>query len=66
MKTQKEGYRQRCLKQLQNWVDGKSIHNSIDDECCPDFSCCSNVPETPVEMRRLYQTDYIQKKMGDS
>ncbi len=23
-----------------NWANGISIHNTVEDECCPDFSCC--------------------------
>ncbi len=34
-------YKIRTYKQLHEWVNGNSIHNTIDDECCPDFSCCS-------------------------
>lgn len=33
-------YNQRCIEQGLKWVAGESIHNHIDDECCPDFSCC--------------------------
>jgi len=33
-------YQERCIAQLRRWVDGNPKHNEIDDECCPDFSCC--------------------------
>ncbi len=33
-------YNIRVKAQLKNWVNGKSIHNSVDNECCPDFNCC--------------------------
>jgi hypothetical protein len=33
-------YRERCRCQALNWAMGKPVHNLIDDECCPDFSCC--------------------------
>ncbi len=33
-------YKLRVKQQLKFWVSGKSIHNEIDNECCPDFSCC--------------------------
>lgn len=36
----KPGYKERCEQQLADWVQGNSIHNTVDDECCPDFSCC--------------------------
>lgn len=33
-------YQQRSIDQGRAWVAGESKHNQIDDECCPDFSCC--------------------------
>lgn len=29
-------------EQLNEWVNGNSIHNHERDECCPDFSCCQS------------------------
>lgn len=36
----KIGYQNRVNKQGREWINGNSQHNEIDDECCPDFSCC--------------------------
>lgn len=36
----RRGYAKRNREQLENWVKGKSVHNIVDNECCPDFSCC--------------------------
>jgi hypothetical protein len=33
-------YKLRSLAQAEAWVRGESKHNDIDNECCPDFSCC--------------------------
>jgi len=33
-------YRERARIQCLHWAMGKSYHNDIDNECCPDFSCC--------------------------
>lgn len=33
-------YRERVRVQTLNWAIGRSVHNRIDNECCPDFSCC--------------------------
>ena len=33
-------YRDRVLIQGLLWVEGTPVHNDIDQECCPDFSCC--------------------------
>lgn len=33
-------YRERMRVQALEWAKGNPQHNRIDDECCPDFSCC--------------------------
>jgi hypothetical protein len=33
-------YKQRARLQALAWINGDSVHNRIDDECTPDFSCC--------------------------
>ena len=33
-------YRARLISQSKLWLDGHPIHNSVDSECCIDFSCC--------------------------
>jgi hypothetical protein len=33
-------YQKRVLEQGDAWLNGKPKHNFIDNECCPDFSCC--------------------------
>lgn len=43
-----ERSRVQCLK----WAMGTPNHNRIDDECCPDFSCCH--PE-------LFETDQAER-----
>lgn len=34
-------YRERARVQALSWAMGRSYHNRVDDECCPDFSCCT-------------------------
>ena len=36
--------------QLKEWVQGNNWHNTVRDECCPDFACCSDI-RTPKEDR---------------
>jgi hypothetical protein len=38
--TVRAGYKERVRVQAFQWAMGKPYHNRIDDECCPDFSCC--------------------------
>ena len=35
-----DGYRERVVRQTRMWANGDAVHNDIDAECCPDFSCC--------------------------
>jgi hypothetical protein len=51
-------YKARCHKQLEGWLEGRSIHNRVDDECCPDFSCC--VPELYHQDRAVRLKIYNQ------
>jgi len=41
--------------QLKRWVEGKPLHNTIRNECCPDFSCCNGGNIMPVEVRQKFQ-----------
>lgn len=36
----KIAYHERARVQALKWAMGQPYHNNIDDECCPDFSCC--------------------------
>ncbi len=47
--------RESVAHQLKHWVDGISLHNTIRDECCPDFSCCSGGEIMPVEVRKMFE-----------
>lgn len=46
-------YQERVRIQCRQWVDGVSKHNTIDDECCPDFSCCHPA---------LFITDQVKRR----
>jgi len=50
----KSGYKERSDKQLISWLNGKSIHNKIDNECCPDFSCCVPKLKAPKKIREKF------------
>ena len=41
-------------EQLAAWVKGNPTHNTIRDECCPDFSCCNPELLAPEEVRREF------------
>ena len=47
-------YKERSESQLKHWVEGNPIHNKIDDECCPDFSCCNPKLLANEEMRKTF------------
>jgi len=45
----------RMQEQLEEWVDGNPIHNQVEDECTPDFSCCNpDLLQSPEERKQFY------------
>lgn len=48
-------YQERCTDQLNKWVEGKPEHNTVDDECCPDFSCCQPESLQPKTVRETFK-----------
>lgn len=56
-------------EQLRLWVEGESIHNgpdSIEGECCPDFSCCNPEMLLPRPEREAYMKQRLRHIEGDS
>lgn len=52
-------YQDRVKEQYRLWMNGQSVHNDLDGECCLDFSCCMEGMETPKEEReRIYYEKY--------
>jgi len=58
MNFRKPGYRKRLDKQTLEWAKGNPTHNVVDDECCPDFSCCSPGLLVPPEVRHVFYNAY--------
>lgn len=54
-------YHERHKLQSLLWAMGHSYHNHIDDECCPDFSCCFSDMHTEDEEDRW---QYFYDKYG--
>lgn len=46
--------RESVAHQLKHWVNGVPLHNTIRDECCPDFSCCSGGKIMPIVVREKF------------
>ena len=40
MTKQDPRYYERARNQSLAWAQGRPYHEPINDECCPDFSCC--------------------------
>jgi len=55
--------RQSSEYQLTQWVAGRSIHNPVRDECCPDFSCCNPKGLMDKDLRIKFADAH---KRGDS
>lgn len=49
--------------QMVKWAMGEPYHNRIDDECCPDFSCCRPDMFTKDEVERW---DVYRKRYGSN
>ena len=47
-------YRDRCNLQVKEWANGVSYHNDVEDECCPDFSCCKPELLAHEEIRKTF------------
>jgi len=57
-------YQKRALKQSEDWVNGKSTHNTVDDECCPDFSCCMPHLFERNRLVRLEHHNIYRERLG--
>lgn len=54
-------YRERARCQCLAWAMGKVYHNRVDDECCPDFSCC--VPDM-FEADQAKRWEHYHRRYG--
>lgn len=57
-------YRERARIQCLRWAEGKPYHEPINDECCPDFSCCCPDLFTKNDLERwsLYRKEYSRQQ----
>ena len=55
MKIKGKNYDERSQFQLDEWVKGNPIHNDVENECCPDFSCCKPEFLQPLEVRETFK-----------
>lgn len=47
-------------EQLRLWVAGYSQHNTEQDECCPDFSCCNGGKKVDLQTRERFSKAYLE------
>ena len=59
----KSGYIIRCYEQLVDWMNGISKHNEIDDECCPDFTCCANILSDDKDSKKLVYDHFMEQHL---
>jgi hypothetical protein len=57
-------YRDRVERQGLEWIDGNSLHNQQDDECCPDFSCCFPECYEQDRLKRIESHNRWAKRYG--
>jgi hypothetical protein len=63
-KNRKDGYIYRKYEQLIDWMNGKSKHNYIDDECCPDFTCCTNIIPDNKEAKQIVYNFFMEENLN--
>ena len=55
-------YHDRVLIQGLLWLDEISVHNDVDEECCPDFSCCEpDLFEKDIKKRRRTHNNFLER-----
>ena len=59
----KPGMKERAIEQLDNWVQGRSIHNTEDDMCCPDMSCCLETVRTSNDKRVAFRDAFLNNDL---
>lgn len=55
-------YKERVKAQTLKWAQGVPYHNNIDNECCPDFSCCQSDMFEKDEAKKRWE--YYRKHHG--
>lgn len=57
-------YDERAQTQLRLWQAGVPVHNDIDNECCPDFSCChgGQARLAPERLRNMFVRDPASRR----
>ena len=54
----RDAYIKRITVQLHQWLLGNPIHNPVDNECVPDWSCCrGRHAMKPAWLRELFWRD---------
>ena len=64
-RNRKPGYTIRCYDQLVDWMNGISKHNYVDDECCPDFTCCSHILPDDKDAKRLVYDHFMEQHLEE-
>lgn len=54
-------YHERARAQCLAWAQGRAYHEPINDECCPDYSCCDPSLFTQDEAERW---EYYHRHYG--
>lgn len=58
-------YQRRVIEQGRAWVEGDARHNVVDDECCPDFSCCAPACFVTERGERLAMLNAQLRRYGE-
>lgn len=56
---ERRAYLAACKHQLSMWLTGVSLHNKVNGDCCPDFSCCHPDMRMPMDERAAYYREHV-------
>jgi len=59
-------YEKRVMSQTLSWAIGKPYHDTVTDECCPDFSCCVPSLFTRDDSRRWRVYRETKERLRDA
>lgn len=44
-------------------MKGISEHNYVDDECCPDFTCCANILPDDYRAKKIVYDIFLEDNL---
>jgi len=66
LKRNRLAYLRRVRAQTLAWINGRPYHDSVTNECCPDFSCCNpDLMTYDAAQRQREGMEMLRRQGGD-